>query len=164
MKLADEYAIGFLTANPDLSARTAIIVSDFLARLEQEYETVVSKYSLTTAATCQSALDWSDNNSQVYDLVIIDEAARANPLDLLIPMSMGKKIILVGDHKQLPPMLEPDIVKKLQENPEFRNIPDIEVSLFERLFEIFFKEKSSHSTECIRIYVTLSVMYSTLAP
>lgn len=144
LKLADEYANGFLTANPDLSARTTIIVSDFLARLEQEYETVVSKYSLTTAATCQSALDWRNDNSQVYDLVIIDEAARANPLDLLIPMSMGKKIILVGDHKQLPPMLEPDIVKKLQENPEFRNIPDIEVSLFERLFEISFKEKSSH--------------------
>lgn len=144
LKLADEYANGFLNATPDLSTRTAIIVSDFLARLEQEYETVVSKYSLTTAATCQSALDWRDDKGQEYDLVIIDEAARANPLDLLIPMSMGKKIILVGDHKQLPPMLEPDIIKKLQENPEFRNIPDIEISLFERLFEIFIKEKSGH--------------------
>lgn len=95
LKLADEYANGFLTANPDLSARTTIIVSDFLARLEQEYETVVSKYSLTTAATCQSALDWRNDNSQVYDLVIIDEAARANPLDLLIPMSMGKRSYLL---------------------------------------------------------------------
>ena len=144
LRLADEYASGFLSASPDLSARTAIIVSDFLARLEQEYEAVVAKYSLTTAATCQSALDWRDDNSQVYDLVIVDEAARANPLDLLIPMSMGKKIILVGDHKQLPPMLEPDIVRKLQEKPEFKNIPDIEVSLFERLFEIFFHSKGSH--------------------
>lgn len=144
LKLADEYANGVLTANPDLSARIAIIVSDFLARLEQEYDTMVAKYSLTTAATCQSALDWRNDDSQVYDLVIIDEAARANPLDLLIPMSMGKKIILVGDHKQLPPMLEPDIIKKLQENPEFRNIPDIEINLFERLFEIFIKEKNSH--------------------
>mgnify|MGYP002130084090 CR=1 FL=1 len=32
------------------------------------------------------------------DTVIIDEAARANPLDLFIPMSMAKRrIVLVGD-------------------------------------------------------------------
>lgn len=150
LRLADEYSNGYLTSAPDLSVRTSIIVSDFLARLEQEYESVVAKYSLTTAATCQSSLDWREDNTAAYDLVIIDEAARANPLDLLIPMSMGKKIILVGDHKQLPPMLEPDVVKKLQENPEFQNIPDIETSLFQRLFEMFFRDGISR-TKAVRL-------------
>ncbi len=144
LRLSDEYANGYLTTTPDLSAKTVVIISDFLARLEQDKDSIVSKYSLTTAATCQSALDRKDNNEQTYDLVIIDEAARANPLDLLIPMSMGKKIILVGDHKQLPPMLEPDVIQKLQENPEFKNIPDIQMSLFERLFEILVKDKTPH--------------------
>jgi len=70
-------------------------------------------------------------------VVIIDEAARANPLDLFIPMSMGKKLVLVGDHKQLPHMLEPDVLKMLADEPKFKDIPEIEKSLFERLFDMF---------------------------
>jgi superfamily I DNA and/or RNA helicase len=77
----------------DIESKKSLILSEFLSRLEQEYETVVRKYSMTTAATCQTSLNLKDK-SQVFDLVVIDEAARANPLDLFIPMSMGKKIVL----------------------------------------------------------------------
>ena len=36
-----------------------------------------------------------------FDTVVIDEAARANPLDLFVPMAMARRrIILVGDHRQ----------------------------------------------------------------
>ena len=54
-------------------------------------------------------------------------------------MSMGKKIVLVGDHKQLPHMLEPDVIRTLEENSKFKDIPELEKSLFERLFEMFSK-------------------------
>ena len=88
---------------------------------------------MTTAATCQTCLDLRDGINKTYDLVIVDEAARANPLDLFIPMSMGKKIILVGDHKQLPHMLEPDVLKMLTDDPNFKDIPEIEKSLLKGL-------------------------------
>lgn len=39
-----------------------------------------------------------------FDVVIIDEVSKATPPELLIPMLRGKKIILVGDHRQLPPL------------------------------------------------------------
>jgi hypothetical protein len=42
----------------------------------------------------------------VFDMVIVDEVSKATPTELLIPCLLGKKIILVGDHKQLPPVLE----------------------------------------------------------
>lgn len=42
-----------------------------------------------------------------FDLVIIDEAGKAKPGELLIPINRGKKVILIGDHKQLPPVIEP---------------------------------------------------------
>ncbi|CAO3456053.1 hypothetical protein [Azospirillum argentinense] len=38
-----------------------------------------------------------------FDLVIIDEAARATAGELAVPMHLGKRVLLVGDHKQLPP-------------------------------------------------------------
>lgn len=38
-----------------------------------------------------------------YDWVIVDEAARASPMELVVAMQAGKRILLVGDHLQLPP-------------------------------------------------------------
>jgi hypothetical protein len=39
-----------------------------------------------------------------FDVVIIDEVSKATPLELLLPLMRGKKAILVGDHRQLPPV------------------------------------------------------------
>lgn len=127
----------YMNTLTDFSSKKSLILTDFLSRLEQEYEVLVKKYSMTTAATCQTSLDLRRDSRKTFDLVVVDEAARANPLDLFIPMSMGKKIVLVGDHKQLPHMLEPDVLKLIMEDPRFKDITGIEKSLFERLFEMF---------------------------
>jgi hypothetical protein len=39
-----------------------------------------------------------------FDMVIIDEVSKATPAELLMPMLLGRKVVLVGDHRQLPPM------------------------------------------------------------
>lgn len=66
--------------------------------------------------------------------MIVDEAARANPLDLMIPMSLAKRrIILVGDQRQLPHILEPDVERQLQISEESTR-EKLGGSLFERLF------------------------------
>lgn len=139
LKLGNAFSKHYLSTLSSMEGKKSLILSDFINRLEQDYEGIVKKYSMTTAATCQTSLDLRDGIDKTYDLVIIDEAARANPLDLFIPMSMGKKIILVGDHKQLPHMLEPDVLKLLVADPKFKDIPEIEKSLFERLFDMFSK-------------------------
>lgn len=40
-----------------------------------------------------------------FDTVIMDEASKATPPELLLPLCFGKKSIVIGDHRQLPPML-----------------------------------------------------------
>ena len=139
LELANSFSKHYLNTLSTIESKKSLILSEFLVRLEQDYESIVKKYSMTTAATCQTSLDLRDGINKTYDLVIVDEAARANPLDLFIPMSMGKRIVLVGDHKQLPHMLEPDVLKMLSDDPKFKDIPEIEKSLFERLFELFSK-------------------------
>ncbi len=42
----------------------------------------------------------------VFDVVIMDEASKATPPELVLPLTLGKKVIIIGDHKQLPPMLD----------------------------------------------------------
>lgn len=41
-----------------------------------------------------------------FDVVIVDEVSKATPPELLIPLMKARKAILVGDHRQLPPMFD----------------------------------------------------------
>ncbi len=40
-----------------------------------------------------------------FDVVIMDEASKATLPEMAVPMVNGEKIILIGDHRQLPPIL-----------------------------------------------------------
>lgn len=48
----------------------------------------------------------SEKGFDNFDVVIIDEVSKATPPELLIPLMKAGKVILVGDHRQLPPMFE----------------------------------------------------------
>lgn len=49
-----------------------------------------------------------------FDVVIQDEASKATPAELSLPLSYGKKAVVIGDHRQLPPNLDKeDILFKL---------------------------------------------------
>ena len=62
-----------------------------------------------------------------FDLVVIDEATQATEPSCLIPITLAKKVILAGDHKQLPPTVL---------SQEAKN-KSLEKSLFERLLQIY---------------------------
>lgn len=54
-----------------------------------------------------------------YGTVIVDEAARASPRDLMIPMVQAKdRIILVGDHRQLPHMIDESLLEQMEKESE----------------------------------------------
>ena len=121
----------------DSMAAETLILRQYLDLIQDDAEImkIVKNYSSINAATCQQSMDIRKGaKDKKYDLVIIDEAARANPLDLMIPMSMGKKVILVGDHKQLPHMLSPEVVKEYRKEGNTEQMEILEESLFERLF------------------------------
>lgn len=44
-----------------------------------------------------------------FDLVIVDEAGHATFAETVIPLSMGRRAILIGDDKQLPPVDDKDL-------------------------------------------------------
>lgn len=128
------------------------IVENLIWEFKQELtntsnvDELIKAYSKINAATCQQSANphlsaSMSGFSEVYDFVIVDEAARSNPLDLLIPMAMGKKIILVGDHKQLPHMVERDVVQAVARKSEGKNVESVlEESLFMRLNAAVAKE------------------------
>ncbi|MBS1571843.1 MAG: AAA family ATPase [Bacteroidetes bacterium] len=77
-----------------------------------------------------------------FDSVIMDEASKATPPEMLLPLCFGKKSIVIGDHKQLPPMLnEKEFKEALSELKDEKAIKlaeeidreFVETSQFERL-------------------------------
>lgn len=85
---------------------------------QEGFENLYVSTSNLIGATCLGIASTNNNNffSKEFDYVIIDEAARSSSLELLIPMIRGRKIILVGDHKQLSPSIEKAISQKLKDD------------------------------------------------
>lgn len=79
------------------------------------------RYAMTFAATTQQSksdafVKMLGRENFGFDYVIVDEATRANPLDLFIPMTLArKKVILVGDHRQLPQLVDEKILEQMME-------------------------------------------------
>lgn len=41
-----------------------------------------------------------------FDVAIVDEVSKATPLELLLPLMRARRAVLVGDHRQLPPLFQ----------------------------------------------------------
>ena len=142
----------------------ADVLHEFLHELDhdpQEVQDTVKQYAVTLAATCQQAASgkvrWTklpDGKGDVtFANVVVDEAARSNPLDLFIPMSMAeRRLILVGDQNQLPHMLEPDVERAIGEAQDDGEPHELKRSLFERLYDhVLHLEQSDGIQRCVML-------------
>ena len=105
----------------------------------------IKSYCESLAATNQVAGGREMSSYNNVENVILEEAARSNPLDLLIPISKAtERIIMVGDQNQLPHLLEDDIadetVSRLSDD---NKISDKRKKLEEALFGVIFNNLSS---------------------
>lgn len=89
-----------------------------------------------------------------FTTVIQDESSKATPAELVLPFVYGNRAIIIGDHRQLPPMLDKEefedtldyalkvasddkdreIVRQLQTYVE-EHFNEMEISHFQRLYE-----------------------------
>nr|WP_239578049.1 AAA domain-containing protein [Archangium primigenium] len=124
----------------ELMRREEVVLDQWIRALEEDprlFHTLQSTYAPISAATCQKAADTLDAEDDFYDVVIVDEAARAG-IDVLIPMALGRHVILVGDHRQLPPYVEEQIWRQLDSGLQER--VDMGSSLFDWLRQRLPKE------------------------
>ena len=148
--------------------RTAAL-SDFLHELENNLQGCaesVRDFSLAFAATVQQSLGRemraakgvAEDESMTFDWVIVDEAARVSPRDLMIALEQGKRTILVGDHRQLPQILDKEVADRLERGEEGGNGAEwLQKSMFEYLFAE--RLKSLEEQDKIPRRVTLDRQY-----
>jgi len=155
-----------------------VILADFLHELEDNPDGVreaIEDYNFVYAATTQQAVGKDiirsknknvryDQRTEMvkYDTVIIDEAARTSPRDLLIPMSQAeKRIILVGDHRQLPHLIDEEVARALEGDDS--SGPPVDVDFVKKsMFEYLFNRlKKLEEKDDIKRTVTLDAQYRT---
>ncbi len=100
-----------------------------------------------------------DIKSVGIDVVIIDEVSKSSFIDLLIPILYGKTVILVGDHRQLPPMYEfaklrDDDFEGLDETIINKEINKKFTAMYEECFfkTLFEKIPNSYKTMLVQQY------------
>jgi superfamily I DNA and/or RNA helicase len=86
-----------------------------------------------TAVGVSSGRDGARTAALDYDVAIVDEAGQAQAADLVVALSRARTIILVGDHKQLAPFVDDDLLRRSQEKR--LDTTWLQQSLFERLWD-----------------------------
>lgn len=82
------------------------------------------------AGTCLGVVGSKSSGEMRYDLCIVDEASKATPTEMLVPLARASRWVLVGDSKQLPPFQDEAMRReKFLEQHELRR-EDVAESLF----------------------------------
>jgi hypothetical protein len=135
-----------------------------------------------TTAVATTAKSLLRGRIERYDVVIVDEGAKAWGIDMVQPLSIAEKAVLVGDHRQLPPFDAESVResfrnlsdsvgtgerREISEDMQLVGDPkDIDKALlwlepFRRLFE---KRRTGQSEEDIPVTQTLRTQYRSLQP
>lgn len=96
-----------------------------------------------------------------FDIVVQDEASKATPAELSLPLVYGKKSVIIGDHRQLPPNLDrEDILYKLhyqqmlsldiEEKQEIRQLENFVRYHFDQLEKSHFERLYTQAKESIK--------------
>ena len=106
-----------------------------LSSSARNFEEFLAKTKTIVTGTCVGLGQTRVRIEQAdFDWVIVDEAARCTPGELAVPLQLGKRVLLVGDHFQLKPMVDDVVTRELCREFSHAQLTDIQRSEFERAF------------------------------
>lgn len=123
----------------------------------KEVELYIIKSTTIIAGTCTGFISNPVIREVDFDYVIIDEAAKATFPELAVSFNKANKIIMVGDHKQLPPVLDTDIINKNRQVLDSRSLSE---GIFEKLYEAFPNENKHRLTVQYRMHPAIGTLIS----
>ena len=133
-------------------------------RSNLEIERYFIKNSDIVAGTCTGFVANNCISNMFFDYLIIDEAAKATFPELIISINKSKKMILVGDHKQLPPVLDEQLIKKSKKIFSENRIDynTLYNGIFLKLFEHLNKKNKQTLKTQYRMHPVIGTMISNL--
>jgi len=122
------------------NVRRAQKIQSVLAQWKQEIEgqqnyalnEIVLESVDLVGATCIGINSQKRFANLDFDVTIIDEAGQIQVHNALVPMSVSNKLIMLGDHKQIPPSADQELVDLCEENGVKSDL--LSMSLFEKMY------------------------------
>jgi len=101
-----------------------------------DFKAAIITSSSVVAGTCVGFCREEASLRTTFDLCIVDESGKATTTELLVPLAQARRAVLLGDHHQLPAILDHSL-----KTPEIMERFDLnEQQLSEQLFEKLTKD------------------------
>ena len=125
--------------------------------LTPDFQELIGRSSNVIAATCLFSGNRGTDRQEdrlAFDWVIVDEAGRATVPEVLIPIVRAERVILVGDERQLPPMLDEMTSEEIasEEYDELDSESRLDISLFQSLAKQISEVEGKQIASLIRQY------------
>ena len=120
-----------------IKMKTASVNANKESEIENIMSFILGQYDVIATTILETSKIF---NKLSFDLTIMDEAGAVEVANALIPMVESKKIILLGDHKQLPPIIN----ENKHITPFLNEHTDLRKSIFQLL-----SDKVKHNENCI---------------
>jgi hypothetical protein len=142
----------------DLAVRKWVKLMDQVEDVRSDYADSVHVYGVTCMRIPKLAKLLTNNT---FDWVIVDEAAKATPAEVLVSLINAKRFLLVGDHKQLPPYIPQEARDELLEK-DFTE-EQMRESLFEYLFNNINEDNKASLHRQYRMHRSIATVVSSIA-
>jgi hypothetical protein len=100
-----------------LTARAALLADwhDEAGGATEQLHPELIRYADVIGATCIGAGSRAEIADEEFDLVIVDEAGQIAAGDVLVPLVRARRAVLVGDDRQLPPIVQREVLDALDD-------------------------------------------------
>lgn len=112
-ELSDEAAVQakiseLATAEDARIQELQVLAEDWIERFRPtaQFRLALLFRASVVGSTCVALTGFKGAERVKFDLCIIDEASKATPTELMVPMASARQWVLVGDERQLPPFLD----------------------------------------------------------
>lgn len=122
-----------------------------------EVELYIIKSTVIIAGTCTGFVSNRIIRDVEFDYVIVDEAAKATFPELAVSLNKAHKIILVGDHQQLPPVLDTEIIRNNKEKLDEESLAQ---GIFEKMYSMFPEDNKHRLTIQYRMHPIIGTLIS----
>lgn len=158
-KASHEYILQYYNASAALYENTDVIIDKILSESDKFSYSLLEACRYQTMDVILGTCIGIGMNKILrrgtikFDTVIIDEAAKANLAESIVPLNLGERFILVGDDKQLPPYSDPELIDAYieripQKGKEKLNREDVLKAVTTSLFQKIH-ESEDFPPECI---------------
>jgi superfamily I DNA and/or RNA helicase len=122
-----------------------------------EVELYLLKSTTIIAGTCTGFISNRVIKTADFDYLIIDEAAKATFPELAVSFNKANKIIMVGDHLQLPPVLDTEMINR---NKSKLDISSLYEGIFKKLYDEFPESNKHRLTVQYRMHPAIGSLIS----